>query len=139
MNYKKILEDDFKEENENNPERNLTKLRYLSEKVFEFTTYDDEMDELFAKKALEVCKAINNGKTFEYIKNDYLWYLQLCNMSFFVGKLDWGTSIRGAWWDYEIKLDSVIFWSEKNKNSKMVFTQYEWKKFISAMIEFVES
>ena len=77
-----------------------SRLNYLSENIFGFTTYDSEMGDLFGMKAVEVCEAINNKQTFEYQKqpDGYMWYLIIVNMPFFTNKLDWGTSIRGAWW-----------------------------------------
>ena len=100
MNFLNMLNHSYKVEYKTKP--NLSRLGYLSVHVFDFTTYDSEIDELFAEKALEVCLAITSGKTFEYQKesdDNYRWYLIMCNMPFFVDKLEWGTSIRGAWWD----------------------------------------
>lgn len=56
------------------------------------------MSVLFARKAVEVCAAINDRQTFDYINdpNDYLWYLLMCNMPFFAERLECGISIRGA-------------------------------------------
>lgn len=76
------------------------KLQYLGQYIFDFTTYDSEMDEYFAKKMIEVLKAIEERTTFEYIKKDYINYLTMANMPFLYDNLDWGGSIRGAWFDY---------------------------------------
>lgn len=138
MNYKQLIEDSFKEEL--NSDDDLTKLQYLARNIFEFTTYDSAMDELFATKALEVSQAINEGKTFEYIKDseNYRWYIQMCNMGFFNSRLDWGTSIRGAWWNYHIVLESCGLWQGDKQLLKLKFTQDEWKEFIKAIIEFAQ-
>lgn len=79
------------------------KLQYLGQYVFNFTTYDSEMDELFAKMMIETLTAIQNRTTFDYIKDEtqYRNYLLMCNSPFLYDKLDWGGSIRGAWFDYE--------------------------------------
>lgn len=55
---------------------NLTRLSYLSDFVFDFTTYDNEMDGLLGRKAVDVCESINNMTTFEYIKgsDNYKWF-----------------------------------------------------------------
>lgn len=110
-------------------------LEYLSLYVFDFTTYDSDMDELFARKALEVCLAITEKTTYEYIQNEenYKWYLLMINMPFFQGKLDWGTSIRGAWWSDQIfEIELTGFFDEK----KIVLTREEWKEFIRAISDF---
>jgi hypothetical protein len=79
-----------------------SKLEYLSEMVFDFTTYDSKVDELFAEKMIEVLECILNSKPFEYQQKSneqYINYLTMVNMPFLVDKLEWGTSIRGAWFE----------------------------------------
>lgn len=96
-NYCRMLEEGFTEIR-NFRGDNLSRLEYLSDHVFGFTTYDSAMAELFARKALEVCAALSNRQTFEYIENaeNYRWFLWLCNVPFFASKIEWGTSIRGV-------------------------------------------
>jgi len=80
-----------------------SRLDFLGNVVFNFTTCDTKMSELFATKAVEVCEAISNKTTFDYIENEdnYQWFLLMCNMPFFANMIVWGNSIRGAWWgDY---------------------------------------
>lgn len=79
----------------------LSKSEFLSGFVFDFVTYEEKFTELFAAKALEVCDAISQKKTFDYIADDERrqWYLLMVNMPFFAGRLSWGSSIRGAWWE----------------------------------------
>lgn len=98
QDYRRMLEEGYGAIASTEP---IGRLEYLSDYIFNFTTYDGEMAELFACKALEVCAAISNRTTFDYIKDaeQYRWYLVMCNMPFFSDKLEWGTSIRGAWWD----------------------------------------
>ena len=144
MNYLKFLKDGYAKTRENypdNPPEN--KFDFLGDYIFNYITYDSEMSELFARKTVDVIKAINNHTTIEYIrenKENYKWYLILCNMSFLYGKLGWGTSIRGAWWN----CDGVTFQScqlydgDKQICGYFKLTQEEWEKFISAIIEFVE-
>ena len=146
MDCKMLLENSFeamKRGRECPPENRLV---YLSESIFDFTTYDSEMDELFAKRAVEVCRVINNRKISEYIKDpeQYKWFLIMCNMPFFCDKLDWGISIRGAWWSSphdgkDIELDSYGLWIEGRKSSEPIkFTVDEWELFIAAVIEFAK-
>lgn len=120
-----------------------SRLDYLSEYIFDFTTYDPEMSELFAKKAVEVCAAITNGYTFEYIRDpeDYKWFLLMCNMPFFAGRLEWGTSIRGAWWGmprgHDFEFDSCGLWNgEDQMTDTLRFTKEEWGEFMRAIIRF---
>jgi len=120
-----------------------TRLEYLSEHIFNFTTYDGEIAELFACKAMEVCKAISDGTTFDYIKDaeQYQWYIVMCNMPFFADKLDWGTSIRGAWWGdpphKKIEYSSCGLWLDKEQlHETMEFTREQWVEFIAAVLTF---
>jgi len=78
-----------------------SKLEFLGGHLFDFTTYDNSMDALFAELMLEVIDCIVNKTTFEYLSDEarYMNYLTMVNMPFFSGMLDWGSSIRGAWFD----------------------------------------
>ena len=120
-----------------------SRLEYLGDHIFNFKTYESEYSELFAKKALEVCAAISDSKTFEYIKapENRLWYLLMVNMPFFADKLEWGTSIRGAWWGESphelIKFDSCGLWLDgKQLYEPMEFTRDQWRDFIAAVLAF---
>lgn len=115
------------------------RLEYLGDHIFGFTTYDGEMSALFARKAVDVADAITNGTTLEYIKDaeNYRWYLLMCNTDFFSGRLEWGTSIRGAWWDHKISYQSCGLWKgEEQLHKEMTFTQDEWKEFMRAVSAF---
>lgn len=146
MDYLKILEHSFdvdKEEMECPPG---SRLEFLSESIFDFTTYDSEMAELFATKAVEVCAAINDRKTFEYIEDqdNYRWFLVMCNMPFFASRLEWGTSIRGAWWGAmpgkKIEFQSCgLYIADNQCTDVMSFEVEEWRNFIAAVIEFASA
>jgi hypothetical protein len=140
MDYLKLLTESYETERAlgigYQPE---SRLEYLGNSIFDFTTYDDEMTVLLAGKAVEVCKAITGKTTFEYIENpeNYRWYIIMCNMPFFNGRLEWGTSIRGAWWDHKITFQSCGLWDgEKQLCEEMTFTQEEWGDFMQAVISF---
>lgn len=100
MNYLKLLVDSYEESRlmECPPE---SRTEFLAVYLFDFTTYDSGMDELLGEKAVEVFRVISERKTFEYIadQEQYRWYIIMCNMPFFAARLEWGSSIRGAWWD----------------------------------------
>lgn len=107
----------------------IGRLEYLSDYIFNFTTYDGEIAELFASKALEVCAAISGRTTFDYIKDaeQYRWYLVMVNMPSFADKLEWGTSVRGAWWGEpphaRIKFDSCGLWLD----NQQLYEPMEWR------------
>lgn len=121
-----------------------TKADFLSQYIFDFTTYDDDMGDLFGRKMVEVCEAINagNGKTFEYIKDEdnYRWYLLMVNMPFLANKLEWGTSIRGAWWRHtDFELESCGLWIGDEQCLSLKFDREQWHAFVSAMVEFART
>ena len=120
--------------------RPLTRLRYLAEYIFGFVTEDAELADLFARGALEVCLAISAQTTFEYIKDrdQYEWYILMCNMPFFRDKIEWGVSIRGAWWwpRDDIQLPTCGLWRDGRQLGDLVFTHDEWVEFVAAVIEF---
>jgi hypothetical protein len=133
MDYLQLLE------HSHSVERESSRLVYLSEHIFDFTTYDDAVSEMFARVALDICEAISDGTTFEYIKipTNYHWYLAMCNMPFFADRIEWGTSIRGAWWVNSVTLDSCGLWvGEDQLIERLFFSEREWAKFISAVIQF---
>ncbi|MBL0317485.1 MAG: hypothetical protein IPP69_17640 [Flavobacteriales bacterium] len=103
-NYKEQLNKLYLEAKENHGGGPNSKFEFLSSDIFDFTTYDGSIDELFAKNMIEVIDCILNKTTFEYHKSGqygvkYLNFLTMVNTPFMKGKLEWGTSIRGAWFD----------------------------------------
>ena len=137
MDYLKLLEHSFNTENDykENPDGN--RFVFLSENIFNFTTYDSIIANLFGLKAVEVCMVINERKTFEYQKNEdnYKWFLIMCNMPFFIGKLEWGTSIRGAWWKNKtFEISSCGLWYDNEQiTDPLEFNKEEWEIFIRAI------
>lgn len=142
MDYKTMLEHSFHIQHASMECAPGTRLSYLADSIFDFTTYDDSMSELFGKKAVEVCDAILNKTTFDYIKeqDNYAWFLLMCNMPFFHGRLSWGTSIRGAWWDFypnkTTTLRSHGIFKGDDQLLELVFSQAEWDNFIRAVLLF---
>lgn len=139
--YLKLLEHSFSMESQTSEGRDQSRLGYLAQHIFDFTTYESEADELFARKAVEVCAAITDGKTFDYIANPQgrIWYLLMVNMPFFMPRLEWGTSIRGAWWDHEQPLlDSCGLWVGQEQQTEWTFSGEQWKAFMRAVVAFAE-
>ena len=100
MTTREIYEADYKYYSEFFTENPVSKYHWAATEIFPLTTYDDALDELFITKIVEVCKAILDRKTFEYISGygeNYRAYILVCNMLNHYGWIEWGTSIRGAW------------------------------------------
>jgi len=137
MPMRELLEHSFQSERDQDGE--MSRLTFLADYIFDFTTYDDQMSEFFARKAIEVCAAITEGSTFEYIKDtdNYRWFLLMVNMPFFAKRLDWGTSIRGAWWVHEdLTLESCGIWRGDEQVLSVKFSRGEWLCFIRALVAF---
>ena len=104
MDYIKRLDEIMKHEAETTGSPSHNKMAFIGNYIFNFTTYDGFMDELLAGKMMEVIECILNGTTFEYHKHgeneaNYINYLVMVNMPFLKDKIEWGGSIRGAWFD----------------------------------------
>ena len=97
MDLHKIFQKDYETFLLCDPE--ATKYEWAAGHVFNLTTYDGYLDELFTKKIIEVCKIILERKNFDYIKdeNNYLNYILVCQLLNNFNWIDWGTSLRGAW------------------------------------------
>ena len=81
----------------------LTKYGFICE-LFDLATYDDDVGERWGRAIIEVMRAIDKQETFEYIKesdDQYERYLIVANLLNRYGLLDWGGSIRGAWFAYD--------------------------------------
>jgi len=144
MDYLKLLQESYKETADNRNDPPLEKLEFLADDIFGFTTYESMVSSMLAQKALEVCKAISDKKTFDYIASEEgnLWYLVMVNMPFFENRLEWGTSIRGAWWDLwgdkEFVIESCGLFSGGEQVLELKLNESEWLKFIEAMIRFTK-
>lgn len=68
---------------------------------FGLITYDRSVDAIFAENIVQVLEAIRDKTTFDYIKDkhQYLKYLVVVNLPIIHNLLNWGGSIRGAWFD----------------------------------------
>lgn len=141
--YLRMLEEGHAETDAFEGQGRTSRLEYLADHVFNFATYESKYGELFSRRALEVCAAISAGRTFEYIKEpeNRLWYLLMVNMPFFFDKLNWGTSIRGAWWDEppdkKIEFSSCgLFLDGRQLPETMEFARDQWHEFIDAVVAY---
>lgn len=142
VDYLKTLEHSYALEAQTGESPAPSRLGYLAQHIFDFTTYESEAGELFARKAVEVCAAITDGKTFEYIANPTgrIWYLLMVNMPFFMPRLEWGASIRGAWWGHEQPvLDSCGLWVGEEQQTEWTFSVEQWGEFVRAVMAFAQA
>lgn len=144
--FLKLLEFSFNFAGDVTGNKPMSKLSWVGDVIFDFTCYDDVASETFAYWAIVVAKAISERKTFECMeKNGDIFYLTMVNMPFFIGRLEWGTSIRGAWWDIDrpypnmaLSLDTDGIYSEDGKQlCPLKFNDNnEWLDFMDALYEF---
>ena len=111
MNYLKMLKESYQEYKGNCFDcEPPSKLNFISTQVFLIWTYDDCMDEKMGLEFLKVCDVITKGDNFLFIDTsggNYELYLRTVSYPFFEGKLEWGNSIRGAWWVHDlVEIDS---------------------------------
>lgn len=133
--YLSLLDKSYQDIKENLGDPAITRLEYLADNIFEFTTYENTYSTMFTRRALDVCEAITNKTTLDYIgdEDNEMWYYLMVNIPFFVNKINWGTSIRGAFWD----LDESGFYKEGKQFRGMFFSSMDdWDKFIVAIIKF---
>lgn len=118
------------------------KLEFIGESIFEFTTYDGEIDVIFAESMITVINHILNKTTFEYInesETNYMNYLMMVNLPFLKNKLEWGTSIRGAWFDeygHNSEPEPIIY---KINYGNIELPKSDIKIFLTQLIEWSKS
>lgn len=124
-----------------------TKHEWAASHIFDLVTYDGGLDELFVKKIIEVCKVILDKTNYEYIKdeNNYINYILVCQILDRFDWIEWGTSIRGAWFGpsmnprYLLEGTEITYYydgkSETRGHPDVPFTIENLKK----LIEFIET
>lgn len=107
---------------------------WAADEIFDLTTYDSELDKLFVETILDVCKVILARQNFEFIKDEtaYVVYIVVCNMFEHKHWIEWGTSIRGAWFDENAKAEPIFESYDETPN--VPFT----KENLVTLIEFIE-
>lgn len=119
----------------NNPHP-LSRYAWLAENVFDVTTYDNAASDWFGRVILRAALAVTRRTTFDYIKDKdhYRDYLIAVNLPFFADRLEWGGSIRGAWWDWKNHSFDVCFASVMVANTEM--GSEEMEQFWRALEQF---
>lgn len=148
MNYRRLLECGYEHMSAFSNDE-MSRLEFLSAYIFDFTTYDSDLDKEFALKAVEVADAISKRTTFDYIETaeNYRWFIIMCNMEFFSCRIDWGTSIRGAWWEptnqvmpgpKHFMFNGCGLWDGNHQVDGLLLTLDQWKQFIDAIVAFAK-
>lgn len=121
--------------------KDTSKYSWAMSEVFGLCTYDSSLDELFVKTIIEVCKVIKERTNFEYIgdRQNYIKYIQVCQLLNEFNWIEWGTSIRGAWFQGDRPrriLDEMEWWDPMTRHSidGVPFTEEN----LYALIEFLE-
>lgn len=84
-------------------EEEPTKAMWLVDEYFNLTTYDDDISQEWGDAIIEILGVINDDNNFDYINSsdeNYKKYLMVVNLLEQEQLIDWGTSIRGAWFDF---------------------------------------
>ena len=138
MNYLEIITKRWNEFNEFFHPEVRSKMEWIADEIFDFQTDDPEISEELAYDALEVLRAITEGRCYEYHgsgenKVRYKNFLLMINMPFFATRTSCGTSIRGSFW-YELTLPTSL---NGNQVIPVELSIEEWYKFCQALLEFV--
>jgi hypothetical protein len=72
---------------------------FLSSAIVGIITDDDDLSAEFGKMILDTLVQIKNRTTFEYIKDEINHKNFILSCNFIRSWLEWGTSIRGAWFN----------------------------------------
>ncbi|AUR91587.1 hypothetical protein NVP1161O_145 [Vibrio phage 1.161.O._10N.261.48.C5] len=143
--YKTLIENGYKYWLEWGCRDSETKYNFLADAIFDICTYENLYSAKMAEEFLEVCVAIANGKTFDMISTEAgnALYLRTINYDFFQTKIEWGCSIRGAWWDWKIKIESCYLINGKGEqvlelNLEQGIKSGEMHSFVQALFDFVE-
>lgn len=102
MKYLKLLKDGFKNHFRSDDKLEDTKDNrgdFLCDYIFNLAVEDTDLSIFYASVIIDVCKALLNRTTFDYIKDEqnYKYYILVLNLPFFKDIIEWGVSIRGAW------------------------------------------
>lgn len=106
-------------------DEDLTRHEFLSSDIFGFVTYDSDADKVFSRVAVTLAEAINNNRG---IGGHTDMNLLMVNMPFFADRIEWGTSIRSAFWASRVK--------DLEGNE---ITAEEWREIVSEIIEFARA
>ncbi len=132
MTAKEIYEKEFAYYVECLEDRDI--YEWAADRIFDLTTYDGDLDKLFVQMILYICKVILNKQTYEFIGDEsmYVVYIVVCQLLNKKGWINWGTSIRGAW--FEDGRDAKPIYESYDESVSVPFTIEN----LIALIEFIE-
>ena len=142
MKYINLLKDGFKQHFVQNTTE--SKARFLVENIFELAVEDDELSAFYCSIIIDVCKALLNRTTYDYIKDEqnYKYYILVLNLPFFKDIIEWGVSIRGAWFTAGIEpyvLTSCGLFRGEEQICQLEFLEdVDICEFIQDIIDFYE-
>lgn len=144
--FLKLLDFSFNSAGDITGNKAMSKLSWVGDVIFDFTCYGDSASETLAYWAITVAKAISERKTFDCMeKNGDIFYLAMVNMPFFIERLNWTSSIRGAWWNIDkgnigepLALDTDGIYDENEEQLCPLEFECndEWLEFMNALYEF---
>lgn len=115
------------EEERSRRDDEYTKYEWAACYIFDLYTYDTALDEKFVKSIIEVSKAIIDMETYNYIENrdNYLKHILVCQLLYHFNWINWGTSIRGPWFESDSRKDILeeSSWSLLNEKTG------EWDRY----------
>tara|TARA_Y100000310_G_C20699475_1_gene828376 strand:- start:5042 stop:5539 length:498 start_codon:yes stop_codon:yes gene_type:complete len=129
-NYNHFFDARYNASLQNKDISKYSRYHYIGDYIFEFTTYDSNITKILALEMCEVLEAVLKKDTLNYIaqsEDHYLKYMIMVNMPFLENKLNWGTSIRGAWFDNYLEYNVAdIITVKKGELSNFIEQLLDW-------------
>lgn len=106
-------------------DEDASKYEWAADRIFDLVTYDGELDEMFVKNIIEVCKILLERKNFEYIEDpdNYIKLIVVCQILNRFNWVEWGTSIRGAWFEESMRYEPPRSFIPESRD---ILEKYEW-------------
>lgn len=117
----------------------LSKDEFVIEHLLELSTYDEAIDIALAPYVHDTIVAITEGVTFDYIETSdeaRLWFTVICNLPWFVDKIEWGSSIRVATWRHKVTLESCALFDKDGEQMRgeFQFTRDIWSGIMRSLV-----
>lgn len=117
---------------------------HLVANIFDITTYDDGAGRVFAENIVDVLLAIATRTTFEYQAQSvehYYRFLTVINFKNIYPLLEWGTSIRGCWFNlgFGKTFDPVDYLTRfQDQTYPVIESQEEMAEFVKALRKYLD-
>lgn len=130
-------------ENDRNNGQKTSREEYILCEIFDVAAYSSDVATILARAACEIACALSDRTTFMYISpgsTSEANYTSVLHWPFFAERVDWGTSIRGAFWRFsETRLDSCGLYKNGEQLIHLEFSRSEWDDFIKACSLYVNN